>query len=155
MGDLCSACRVDPFRPDFDPVPGAPGLYIGSRPERGYEQQREWLAAGIQTIVCLEPRVHYTVPTGVLLVHTPMRDIDGPEGLPTDIMRLLSAVRAAGGPTLIHCTAGLNRSAFVAVALLCTGGVEVTSAIARVRQARRGALFNRTYETHLLEVFRG
>lgn len=142
--------RVDPFRPDFDRIEGT-DLYVGSRPERGFDQQREWVEARIRTIVCLEPRVRYTVSPGVVLIHTPMFDVEGPEGIPAALDRVLRLTEVEGGPALIHCTAGLNRSGFVAVALLARGGMEVTSAIARVRQARPGALFNRHFERVLLE----
>jgi protein-tyrosine phosphatase len=47
---------------------------------------------------------------------------------------------------LVHCNAGLGRTATVAAALLVFGGAPADAAIARVRKVRSGALENRGQE---------
>jgi protein-tyrosine phosphatase len=55
------------------------------------------------------------------------------------------------GPTLVHCTAGVNRSALIVAAALIQEGMDAAPAIALLR-AKRGpdVLFNQNFERWLL-----
>ena len=56
------------------------------------------------------------------------------------------------GPTLVHCQAGLNRSALVAATALIMGGMKPVDAIALLREKRCDAvLCNPAFEKWLLE----
>jgi len=57
------------------------------------------------------------------------------------LAELMEAV-ADGGPVLVHCAAGINRSGLLAAASLIREGHDVEDAIATVRAARAGALNN-------------
>lgn len=55
------------------------------------------------------------------------------------------------GPTLVHCQAGLNRSALIAGLALVHGGMDPKSAIALLREKRCDVvLCNKTFEEWLL-----
>jgi protein-tyrosine phosphatase len=57
------------------------------------------------------------------------------------------------GPTLVHCQAGLNRSAMVAATALILGGMMPNTAIALLRERRSPAvLCNRSFERFLREI---
>jgi hypothetical protein len=59
--------------------------------------------------------------------------------------------KRALGPTLVHCQAGLNRSALVAGLALVRSGVAPAEAIALLRQKRSAdVLFNNAFERWLL-----
>jgi protein-tyrosine phosphatase len=56
------------------------------------------------------------------------------------------------GRTLVHCQAGLNRSAFITVLALIRDGMKAEEAIALLRQKRSPAvLCNQAFEKFLLE----
>jgi protein-tyrosine phosphatase len=59
--------------------------------------------------------------------------------------------KRALGPTLVHCQAGLNRSALVAGLALIRSGMAPRDAIALLRQKRSSdVLFNKAFERWLL-----
>jgi protein-tyrosine phosphatase len=61
--------------------------------------------------------------------------------------------KRALGPTLIHCQAGLNRSALVAGLALIRSGMAPRDAIALLRQKRSTeVLFNNAFERWLLQL---
>jgi protein-tyrosine phosphatase len=61
--------------------------------------------------------------------------------------------KRALGPTLVHCQAGLNRSALVAGLALVRSGMPPADAIALLRQKRSAdVLFNTAFERWLLRL---
>lgn len=69
-----------------------------------------------------------------------------------DIARWVNVCRGSG-PTLVHCQAGLNRSALVAATALILDGMGPLEAIALLREKRSPAvLCNRAFERWLLAL---
>jgi protein-tyrosine phosphatase len=76
---------------------------------------------------------------------------DLPNPLEVESVAAWVAGRMHAGPTLLHCQAGLNRSALIAVATLTLWGYSAADAIALLREKRSPAvLCNKTFETWLL-----
>jgi atypical dual specificity phosphatase len=80
-------------------------------------------------------------------LHYPVEDGSVPEDR-TSFHALVAKIwdRLKEKSVLVHCNAGLGRTATVAAALLVFGGTPADAAIARVRKARSGALENRWQE---------
>lgn len=80
---------------------------------------------------------------------------DGPGNdleVTNDIARWVRAC-ALNGPTLIHCQAGLNRSALITAKVLMLEGMSSSEAIARLRVVRSEAvLCNVEFEEHLRSI---
>lgn len=69
-----------------------------------------------------------------------------------DLARIVNAFRAHG-KTLVHCQAGLNRSALVSGLALVLGGMPAAQAIALLRGQRSPAvLSNKVFEDWLLNI---
>ncbi len=68
----------------------------------------------------------------------------------------IDAARRGGGRCLVHCQAGVNRSAFIACAceLLLHERRAVLGAVARLKSARGLVLLNRSFRRQLLEFAR-
>lgn len=77
-------------------------------------------------------------------------DVIPDEELLEDLADWVNEKRALG-PTLIHCQAGLNRSALIAGLALIRSGMAPKDAIALLREKRSlDVLFNRAFELWLL-----
>src|SRR5437762_9389354 len=56
---------------------------------------------------------------------------------------------AQGQRVLVHCAMGHNRSALLAGVILTYLGMSGADAVARLRQRREGALYNKRFATYL------
>lgn len=97
----------------------------------------------------------YTIRLGQTLIYTVLYDsLDGvPDRSLLDWMA--SSINSARlkGPTLVHCQAGLNRSALVAGYALCRAGMSGNDAVKLIRARRSDAcLCNPTFEKFLREL---
>lgn len=78
-----------------------------------------------------------------LYVRWPIEDGPAPEfSTLVALADLVEDLRRNGKRVLIHCAAGINRSGLLSAAALIRGGHDPEDAIARVREARHGALNN-------------
>ncbi|AZG45899.1 tyrosine-protein phosphatase [Gordonia insulae] len=90
-------------------------------------------------------RFAYEWPVGPVVCHVPMLDAAAPDAAPTDLaavfLRMLAVadlwahdlIRYVGrspGPTLVHCTAGKDRTGVAVAALLLAAGVEPSAVVA-------------------------
>lgn len=80
---------------------------------------------------------------------------DGPGNdmeITNDIARWVRAC-AINGPTLVHCQAGLNRSALIVAKVLMLEGLSSAEAIMRLRTVRSQAvLCNEEFEQHIRSI---
>lgn len=76
--------------------------------------------------------------------HLPIRDFGGPEGESAAGWPLLShdlhEILDHGGSILLHCRGGKGRSGMIALRLMVERGEDPDDALARLRQARPGAV---------------
>jgi hypothetical protein len=113
-------------------------------------------AAGIRVVVDLEGELDHCVPTlpgHVLYVYFPIYD----EGLPDlgrlhGVARLAASAYRAGECVLSHCGMGFNRSALVAGLVMVELGATGVEAVARLRERRKGALFNTIFADYLASL---
>lgn len=119
-------------------------LWSGGCPEWG-------VPAYFRFVLNLYPWVHYPVPETTTLRQVELYDsADGVDtGLVYDLADWVNVARAKG-PTLVHCQAGLNRSALVTGLALMRSGMTADAAIALLREKRSPAvLCNPTFEAWL------
>lgn len=80
---------------------------------------------------------------GILWLHLPIPDTQAPpRGWHEDWRRVSPAIHRrleAGGRVVIHCKAGLERTALVATLLQCERGETITEALRVIRGARKSA----------------
>jgi protein-tyrosine phosphatase len=101
-------------------------------------------------VVSLHPWERFELPAGASRKHFWMYDSSA-----VDVGTVAAATESAldgvaNGPTLVHCQAGLNRSALVSSLVLVAGGRSVDQAIALLRSRRSpDVLSNRAFETWL------
>lgn len=81
---------------------------------------------------------------GIAWLHLPIRDFFGPDGASRDAWpetaRRLHAILDGGGGVLLHCRGGKGRSGMIALRLMAERGEPADAALARLRQARPGAV---------------
>ncbi len=81
---------------------------------------------------------------GIVWRHFPVADFGVPEGPAIAawpaLAKPLHAALDAGAGVLLHCHGGLGRSGMVALRLLTERGEDAETALARIRQARPGAV---------------
>lgn len=70
-----------------------------------------------------------------------------------EVSQFLESSRKRGRAVLVHCFAGINRSAIVCAAFLLRCGLDVEWAVALVRSKRPGALTNAVFLAQLREVY--
>jgi ADP-ribosyl-[dinitrogen reductase] hydrolase len=81
---------------------------------------------------------------GIIWIHHPIVDLEVPdwrfeEGWGKSGTKL-SSILGNGGRIVLHCRAGLGRTGTIAARLLVEFGMDPRAAIAKVRQARHGAI---------------
>lgn len=121
-------------------------LWQGGCPEWG-------LPAYFRYVLNLYPWVKYGVDAGTTVLKVEMFDSNDPDRI--DRPRLESLAdwvneKRLLGPTLVHCQAGLNRSALVTGLALIRSGMAADDAIQMLRAKRSPAvLVNATFEAWL------
>lgn len=107
-----------------------------------------------QYIVAVNKAPAYHIPNGTLAVVYPFNDAAWLPDL-AKLHELADTVNrfADQGPTLVHCSAGLNRSALVVALALIKRGMTPGDAIALIR-SKRGpeALHNQTFTDWLMAI---
>lgn len=117
-------------------------LWIGGYSETGY-------AEDFAAILNLYPWKPYPVRPKIDGLKVEMQDDFGPVNGPL-IVELAEWASLIDGPLLIHCRAGLNRSALVAAYVLMRRGRSADEAISLLREKRGPeVLCNPTFETWL------
>ncbi len=76
------------------------------------------------------------VGEGILRVRAPLLDLATPTPEEWDQAVAATAAAWSGGPVLVHCALGLQRSVLVACAALARNGIEPAAAWARALEAR-------------------
>ena len=90
------------------------------------------------------------VPNHILYVFFPFEDRDLPNLERLHAMaRLGASAIQSGSSVLSHCGMGHNRSALLAGLILTYLGMSGEDAVARIRERRRGALYNKVFATYL------
>lgn len=133
--------------PEFrDFVEVVPNLLLGSHPD-GHDP----FAAGARIVVCLSSRASVeTAPPDRMFLHWPVHDGPVPdEHALRQLARFVAKSVGSGLTVLIHCDAGLNRSALLVAQVLVEQGMSPREAVALVRARRKGSL-SKTYEAWLL-----
>lgn len=115
------------------------------------------LPASIMTfkfVFAMNGRPTYHVPIGTMVVCRPFDDapyIPNEEMLHDTAQMILKYSKQ--GPTLVHCAAGINRSAMVLALALIHDGMKPEDAIALIRTKRsKLCLSNETFEQWLLNL---
>lgn len=141
------------------PCPGRAGTLADD-----LERLHGWGAAGLVTLVedhelpalGLESMGETLASLGMRWWHLPIRNMDVPdvefEARWTVAAPALHALIAEGLVVAVHCHGGLGRTGTVAARLLVEMGHAPTAAIARVREARPGAIETRGQERFILEL---
>lgn len=107
-----------------------------------------------QYIVALNHTPTYHIPNGTFAIVYPFDDAAWMPDL-VKLHELADAVNrfADQGPTLVHCSAGLNRSALVVALALVKRGMTPGDAIALIRSKRgTDALHNKTFTEWLMAL---
>lgn len=107
----------------------------------------------IRVVIDLEGGLDHDVPTQMnhcLYVYFPIYDEDLPDVARLHALATLGACLIRNGQSVLsHCGAGFNRSALVAGLILVELGWTGKDALARLRERRRGALFNEVFADYL------
>lgn len=116
----------------------------------------EWSAidaADIRVVIDLDGCPDTCVPTtpdGILFLYFPFSDAELPNlDRLHAVAKLGATLIASGQRVLSHCGLGYNRSALVAGLILRYLGASGPDALARLRERRPGALYNRTYADYV------
>jgi hypothetical protein len=131
--------------PELRPDEIIPGLWMGGAPDDGY--------ADFEIVIDLEHEQPGCDFDGEIHLHW---GIDDGAFMPDEATAIALAKFAAdcvrlGAKTLIHCSAGLNRSGLITALTLQELGYQPRAAIALIREKRSAwALCNRTFERWLL-----
>lgn len=93
------------------------------------------------------------VPNQLLYIFFPIEDHELPdlERL-HEVARLGASLVKNGAAILSHCGMGHNRSALLAGLIMTYLGVSGEEAVARIRQQRPGALYNKAFATYLASL---
>jgi protein-tyrosine phosphatase len=135
--------------PDFSVIPLYShidgNLWMGGKPVISPHER-------FQTVLSLDGWTNYECHPHQRLIVVPMFDREEmpmPDG---ELLQLADEVNrwCNEGPTLVHCTAGLNRSGLVVALALMKRGLSADAAIAHLRRKRSSeVLHNKTFERWL------
>jgi ADP-ribosyl-[dinitrogen reductase] hydrolase len=93
--------------------------------------------------------------SGIIWIHLPIVDLEVPDWRFEERWEKagtkMSHILANGGRIVLHCRAGLGRTGTIAARLLVEFGVDPRAAIAKVRQARPGAIQTREQVEYIRE----
>lgn len=133
--------------------PIVPFLALGDyRAVRRMDRLQE---AGVTHILNVRESCRFDVLERFQLLHRPLSDEGGSvlaEVLP-ECFAFIEAARVGGGVCLVHCHAGVNRSASVVVAYLVQhGGRTLREALVEVATRRGGIQPHEAYARQLLEL---
>jgi len=121
-----------------------PNLWLGSHPSSIHD---------MKYVFALNGRPTYHVAIGQMVVCQPFDDAEYMpkiEMIHTLAKMVLDCIKK--GPTLVHCTAGINRSALIVALALIYQGKKPLDAIALIRSTRSEiCLSNKTFERWLLD----
>jgi len=124
-------------------MPRPPGgmeldLYLGALHELGVEVMVSMLAEEEARWMSLSDEGAACVRNGLQFLSFPIADHGLPESRPDTLAfaRQLMALLDDGKSVVIHCYAGIGRSATMAITTLLVAGFELTDAIERVSEAR-------------------
>ena len=125
-------------------------LALSARPRNGDElalDMQAYAQAGISTVLSLltddeiltlslldEPA--QCALAGMTFLRWPIEDRSAPEQVPLELLEIVAQRVADGEAVLVHCRAGIGRSALVAVVLLAHLGVPPDDAWHRIADAR-------------------
>lgn len=108
---------------------------------------------GIDTVFDMEGGLDQCIPTapaGCLYIYFPIYDEELPNLTRLEALGTLGAELIKGGHRVLsHCGMGFNRSALVAGVILNRLGMRGPEVVARLRDRRRGALFNENFAAYL------
>lgn len=121
-------------------------LWIGQQPREPHEGIGEF-----KYVLCLTGMAYYNIKTHQTVVVAPF---DDSARLPPDEflhgLAEMASEFAYKGPTLVHCMAGMNRSAMIVALALIKRGFTPGEAIDLVRKKRGSSLlFNEDFEAYL------
>jgi ADP-ribosyl-[dinitrogen reductase] hydrolase len=90
---------------------------------------------------------------GIIWSHLPIVDLEVPDWRFEEkwekVGTKVSSILGNGGRIVLHCRAGLGRTGTIAARLLVEFGMDPRAAIAKVRQARPGAIQTREQEEYV------
>lgn len=123
----------------------APNLFIGKMPKN---------IDAYQYVVSVGEKPSYPIPIGKTVLVAPLMDS---HRVPTEerLMELATLVNqfTCLGPTLVHCTMGLNRSGLVMAAVLMQRGMRVGKIVPMLREKRDSqVLKNDSFIELLMEI---
>jgi protein-tyrosine phosphatase len=96
---------------------------------------------------------------GILWFHLPIVDLDIPDERFEEEWETsgqeLRQILAEGGRIVLHCRGGLGRTGTIAARILIEFSMDSRAAIAKVRQARPGAIQTREQEEYVRSCGKG
>jgi protein-tyrosine phosphatase len=144
-------------------APGKTHSGVSADHERDLDEDIKTLCQlGVNTLICLIEDHEFDVlkvpdllekvrDAGIDTLWHPIQDF----GVPHDIEPLLNLLNAiiddveAGKTVVVHCKGGLGRTGTVVASVLVALGWEPEAAIAHTREARKGAVENKTQENYV------
>ncbi len=150
-------------------MPGPGRLAIAARPRAGdwlIDEINGWRLAGVDEVVSLlEPHEMHDLEldgeaeacsqAGIAFTSFPISD----RGVPSSLMKTRALVTdckgwlSAGRGVLVHCRAGIGRSALVLACVLVSLGDRPEAALARIRSARGLEVPDTPTQTQWVEAF--
>lgn len=138
----------------------AEGIFVGEHPGRSgalLEALQRWAGQGIRAVVSVvESPLDQELldQAGLRGLHLFVRDFEAPTVAQlVEAVAFITAARTRGDGVLIHCFAGIGRSATVACAYLVSQGATVDQAIAQVRRRRSPFCVESAAQVEALEHF--
>ena len=117
------------------------------------EDWKPLLAAGINVVIDLDGGIDEGVPTKgdeMLYIYFPFDDHGLPNLAKLHAVGSFGASMVRSGHTVLsHCAMGFNRSALMAGMILVYLGYDGPGAVAKLRERRPGALYNKEYAEYL------
>lgn len=118
-----------------------PGLWVGQLPRN---------IDDFKYVICVAERPSYHISIGQMVVCRPFNDspVVPPDAMLHELAEMALMFRSRGH-TLVHCTAGVNRSPLIVGLALIKSGMSAAKAIDFLREQRPGVLQNRAFEDWL------